>query len=53
MKKLAWYRVPEVWLLIVLLAGGVGGGVTLAAVAMSLPDAYIANADTQSHPLAH
>ena len=24
MKKLAWYRVPEVWLLIVLLAGGVG-----------------------------
>lgn len=53
MNKLPWYRVPEVWLLIVLLAGGVGGGVTLAAVAMSLPDAYIANADTQHHPLSH
>ena len=49
MKNLAWYRVPEVWLLIFLLAGGVGGGVTLAAAAMSLPDAYIANADTQGH----
>jgi hypothetical protein len=53
MKKLAWYRVPEVWLLIFLIAGGVGGAVTLAAVAMSLPDAYIANADTQTHSLSH
>ena len=53
MKKLAWYRVPEVWLMIVLLAGGVGGSAALAAVAMSLPDAYIATADTQGHKLPH
>jgi hypothetical protein len=50
MKTLPWYRVPEVWLLIFLVAGGVGGGVTLAAIAMSLPDAYIANAETQKLP---
>ena len=53
MKTMPWYRVPEVWLLIALLVGGVSGGVTLAAVAMSLPDAYIANADTQGHKLPH
>jgi hypothetical protein len=53
MKTMPWYRVPEVWLLIFLVAGGVGGGVTLAAIAMSLPDAYIANADTQGHKLPH
>lgn len=49
MKTTPWYRVPEVWLLLVLLSGGVAGGLTLAAVAISLPDAYIANADTQTH----
>jgi hypothetical protein len=55
MNKTPWYRVPEVWLLIALLVGGVSGATALAAVAMSLPDAYIANADTQTHahPLAH
>jgi hypothetical protein len=53
MKTMSWYRVPEVWLLIVLLAGGVSGGVALAAVAMSLPDAYIANADTELHRVPH
>jgi hypothetical protein len=53
MKTTSWYRVPEVWLLIALLAFGVCGGVTLAAVAMSLPDAYIADADTQTHKLSH
>ncbi|HEY6894124.1 MAG TPA: hypothetical protein VI258_08155 [Rhodanobacteraceae bacterium] len=50
MKTMPWYRVPEVWLLIFLVAGGVGGGVTLAAIAMSLPDASIANAATQKPP---
>jgi hypothetical protein len=49
MKTTPWYRVPEVWLLLVLLFGGVSGGLTLAAVAISLPDAYIANADAQAH----
>ena len=53
MNTMPWYRVPEVWLLIFLVTGGVAGGVTLAAVAMSLPDAYIANADTQGHKLPH
>lgn len=53
MKKSSWYRVPEVWLLIFLLSGGVSGALTLAIVAMSLPDAYIANADTQTHKLPH
>lgn len=53
MKTTPWYRVPEVWLLLFLLAGGVGGGVALAVVAVGLPDAYIANADTQTHLHGH
>jgi hypothetical protein len=53
MNTMPWYRVPEVWLLIFLVAGGVAGGVTLAAVAMSLPDAHIANAETQGPKLPH
>jgi hypothetical protein len=53
MNTLPWYRVPEVWLLIFLVAAGVGGAVTLAAVAISLPDAYIANAEMQGHKLPH
>ena len=32
---------------------GLATWLTLAAVAMSLPDAYIANADTQGHKLPH
>ena len=51
MKTMPWYRVPEVWLLIFLVAGGVGGGITLAGIAMGLPDGYIADADTQGHKL--
>ena len=53
MKTSPWYRVPEVWLLIALVAGGVAGSVALAVVALSLPDAYIADAHTQTHKLAH
>jgi len=48
MKTTPWYRVPEVWLFLMLLFGGAGGGVALAVVAMSLPDAYIADANTQA-----
>jgi hypothetical protein len=45
MKTMAWYRVPEAWLLIILLAGGVFAGVGLAVVAWQLPDAHITNVD--------
>jgi len=47
MKPTPWYRVPEAWLVIVLLAGGVFAGLSLAAIAWQLPDAHIAGADTQ------
>lgn len=47
MKTLPWYRVPEAWLVILLLAGGVFAGVGLAVVAWRLPDAHIMNVDTQ------
>jgi hypothetical protein len=53
MKPTPWYRVPEVWLVIFLLAGGVFAGVSIAVVAMHQPDAHIANADTQGEMVGH
>ena len=38
-----WYRVPEAWLAIFLLASGVFAGVGLAVLASSLPDAHLPN----------
>ena len=53
MKPTPWYRVPEVWLVILLLAGGVFTGVSIAVVALNQPDAHIANADTQGQLIGH
>lgn len=42
MKPTPWYRVPEAWLILVLLAGGVFAGLSLLVVAERLPDAHAA-----------
>ena len=42
MKPTPWYRVPEAWLVVLLLAGGVFAGLSVAFIAMHLPDAHIA-----------
>lgn len=41
MKPTPWYRVPEAWLVVLLLAGGVFAGVSVAVIAMHQPDARI------------
>ena len=42
MKPTPWYRVPEAWLVVLLLAGGVFAGLSVAFIALHLPDAHIA-----------
>lgn len=37
-RRLAWYRVPELWLAIALLFGSVAGSLVLAHLALSHPD---------------
>lgn len=39
---LAWYRVPEVWLIVVLLGATVIGSLSLVVTAVRRPDAHIA-----------
>jgi len=53
MKKMPWYRVPEVWLMIFLVGSAVAAGLTTLFIAESLPDAAIVNADTQGHMHGH
>jgi hypothetical protein len=53
MKKTPWYRVPEAWLVVGLLAFGVMASVAITVIAMHLPDAHIANADTQGRMVGH
>ena len=53
MKSLPWYRVPEVWLMIVLVGSAVAAGITTLVIAERLPDAHIVNADTQGHLHGH
>lgn len=48
-----WYRVPEVWLMLVLLGSTVAAGITTLVVAERLPDAAIVHADTQGHLHGH
>lgn len=53
MKPMPWYRVPEVWLVIFLLAGGVFAGVSIVVIATHQPDAHIVDANTQGPPAGH
>jgi len=53
MKPTPWYRVPEAWLVVGLLAFGVFAGVAIAVIAWHLPDAHIADADTQHRIVGH
>lgn len=48
-----WYRVPEVWLMLVLLGSAVGAGLTTLVIAERLPDAHIVDADTQGRLHGH
>ncbi|GAB3035430.1 MULTISPECIES: hypothetical protein [Oleiagrimonas] len=50
---LPWYRVPEVWLMIVLLSAAVAGGITTLVIAERLPDAQIHNPNTQGRLHGH
>jgi hypothetical protein len=53
MKTMPWYRVPEVWLMIILVGAAVAGGITTLVIAERQPDAHIINADTQGHLHGH
>ena len=45
-----WYRVGEVWLILVLLGATVLGSISLVATAMSHPDAHIVVPDDTPRP---
>ena len=51
MKPTPWYRVPEAWLVVLLLAGGVFAGLSIAVIAMQLPDAHIAESNSSGAPV--
>ncbi len=53
MKPTPWYRVPEAWLVVLLLAGGVFAGLSIAIIAMHLPDAHIAEANAAGETTGH
>jgi hypothetical protein len=40
--RMAWYRVPEVWLILILLGATVIGSLALVVTAVRTPDAHIA-----------
>lgn len=39
--RLAWYRVPEVWLILVLLGATVIGSISLVVTAVRRPDVHV------------
>lgn len=45
-----WYRVPEMWLIVVLLGATVAGSLSLVATAVRHPDAHIIVPDDQPRP---
>lgn len=47
---MAWYRVPEVWLILVLLGASVAGSFALLGEAMHTPDTHIAVPDDVPRP---
>ncbi len=51
MKPTPWYRVPEAWLVVLLLAGGVFAGVSVAVIAMQQPDAHIVETNSSGEPI--
>lgn len=45
-----WYRVPEMWLIVVLLGATVVGSISLVTTALRHPDAHIVVPDDQPRP---